>query len=177
MYLREIIASSGVGPGQVQRELDNLLRLRLVVRSREGRQVFYRPNPDAAIFDELRSIVFKTFGIGDEIRRALEAFKRKIAWAFIFGSVAGERAVASSDIDLMVVSDTLGPSDLLEPLADAEAKLRRRVSLQVFGKREFAKRAKGGDHFLANVLSGRRIMILGDEDKLAELAPRESPES
>jgi predicted nucleotidyltransferase len=177
MYLREIIATAGIGPGQVQRELENLLRLRLVLRSQEGRQAFYRPNPDAPIFEELRSIVFKTFGIADAIRGALEPFKRKIVWAFIFGSVASDTHVASSDIDLMVVSDRLGPSDLLEPLEQVESKLRRRVSLQVHGTKEFQDRARRADHFLQNVLSKPRIMILGDEDELAELAARKPKES
>lgn len=176
MYLREIIASAGIGPGQVQRELENLLRLRLVLRSRQGRQSFYRPNPDAPIFDELRSIVFKTFGIADTVRDALRPFASKVAWAFIFGSVASDRAVASSDVDVMVVSDKLGPSDLLQSFEAAEGKLRRRVNLQVFGKAEFAKRAKQHDHFLANVLSRPRIMIIGDEGALVDLAPRKSQE-
>lgn len=176
MYLREIIASSGVGPGQVQRELENLQRLRLVLRSRQGRQSFYRPNPAAPIFEELKSIVFKTFGIADTVREALRPFTRKITWAFIFGSVAGDEAVASSDVDVMVVTDELGPSDLLQSLEAAEGRLRRRVNLQVFGKAEFVRRAKQQDHFLANVLSRPRIMIIGDEDALAQLAPRKPQE-
>lgn len=176
MYLREIIASSGVGPGQVQRELENLLRLRLVLRSRQGRQSFYRPNPDAPIFEELKSIVFKTFGIADTVREALRPFASRVEWAFIYGSVASDRAVASSDVDVMVVTDLLGPSDLLHGLEAAEGKLRRRVNLQVFGKAEFFRRAKQQDHFLANVLSRPRIMIIGDEDALAQLAPRKPQE-
>lgn len=176
MYLREIIASAGIGPGQVQRELGNLLRLRLVLRSRQGRQFFYRPNPDAPIFEELKSIVFKTFGIADTVREALRSFSRGVEWAFIFGSVASDRAVASSDVDVMVISDKLGPSDVAQSLEAAEGKLRRRINLQVFGKAEFVKRAKQGDHFLANVLSRPRIMIIGDEDALVELAPRKPQE-
>jgi predicted nucleotidyltransferase len=177
MYLREIVATSGIGPGQVQRELENLVRLRLVLRYNEGRQIFYRPNPDAPIFNELRSIVFKTFGIADAIRRALEPFKRRIVWAFIFGSVASDTHVATSDVDLIVVSDRLGPSDLLEALEAAESRLRRKMSLQIFGKKEFGERLRRGDHFLHNVFSRPRIMILGNEDELADLAARKPAES
>jgi predicted nucleotidyltransferase len=174
MYLREISAKAKVAPGQAQRELEHLVRLRLVIRSEEGRQVFYRPNPDAPIYEELKSIVFKTFGISETVRTALEPFLRKIAWAFIYGSIASDKAVASSDIDLMVVSDSLGPSDLLEALYEAGDRLRRKISLQTYGKREFVGLARAGNHFIDAVLSRPRIVIHGDEKALDALAARKS---
>jgi predicted nucleotidyltransferase len=177
MYLREISTTAGVGPGQVQRELENLLRLRLILRTRQGRQYFYRPNPDAPIFDELKSIVFKTFGITDAVKRVLDGFKRKIKWAFIFGSIAGGNAVGSSDVDLMVVTDQLGPSDLLEPLLDVESRLRRKISLKIYGVKEFERLARAGHHFIGGVLSKPKLMILGDGESLERLAARKSQES
>ena len=47
MYLRELIAAAGTGSGYVQRELENLARAGVILRERQGRQVYYRPNPGA----------------------------------------------------------------------------------------------------------------------------------
>jgi predicted nucleotidyltransferase len=172
MYLREIISTAGVGPGQVQRELENLHRLRLILREEDAGRVYYRPNPDAPIFEELRNIVFKTFGVADALRKALEPYRKRIDLAFIYGSVARETDTASSDIDLMIVSDRLGPSDIVEDLEKVESSLQRRINSLFIGKAEFVKRVGKADHFLGRVLDRPRIMIVGEEADLGQLAAR-----
>jgi predicted nucleotidyltransferase len=170
MYLREIIAAVGTGAGQVQRELENLHRARLVLRERKGKQVYYRPDPQAPIFEELKSIVFKTFGVADALREALWPHASKIDSAFIYGSVASEQDTAASDIDLLVVSDQVAASDLAAGLASVESRLKRRISLLVYGRKEFRQRVREAHHFLTRVLERPRIMLIGDEHGLARLA-------
>src|SRR5713226_6131496 len=103
MYLREIIAAVGTGSGQVQRELENLTQAGLLLREDRARQVYYRPDPKAPIFDELKAVVFKTFGVVDVLRKALAPLAGKIRLAFIHGSVAREEDTARSDIDVIIV--------------------------------------------------------------------------
>jgi predicted nucleotidyltransferase len=170
MYLREIIAAVGTGAGQVQRELENLHRARLVLRERKGNQVYYRPDPQAPIYEELKSIVFKTFGVADALREALSPHASKIDSAFIYGSVASEQDTAASDIDLLVVSDQVAASDLAAGLSSVESRLKRRISLLVYGRKEFRQRVREGHHFLTRVLERPRIMLIGDEHGLARLA-------
>jgi predicted nucleotidyltransferase len=170
MYLREIIDAVGTGAGQVQRELENLYRARLVLRERKGRQLYYRPDPRAPIFQELKSIVLKTFGVADALREALAPHAPDIDAAFIYGSVASEQDTAASDIDLIVISDSVAPSDLVEGLASVENRLRRKVSLLAYGTREFRQRVRERHHFVTKVLERPRIMLIGDNDGLARLA-------
>ena len=177
MYLREIIAAVGTGAGQVQRELENLRRARLVLRERKGKQVYYRPDPQAPIFEELKSIVLKTFGVADALREALSPQASKIEAAFIYGSIASEEDTAASDIDLLVVSDRVAASDLAERLAAVEDRLKRRVSLLVYGRREFRQRLREGHPFLTRVLERPKIMLIGDEHGLARLAGEKPAES
>ena len=54
----------------------------------QGRQVYYKANVKCPIFNELKIIVRKTFGMADVIRYSLEMETDKIQLAFIFGSVA-----------------------------------------------------------------------------------------
>lgn len=170
MYLREIIEAVGTGAGQVQRELENLYRARLVLRERKGKQLYYRPDPTAPIFDELKSIVLKTFGVADVLREALAPHAREIDAAFIYGSVASEQDTAASDIDLMVVSDAIATSDVAEALAAVENRLKRKVSLLVYGRKEFRQRLRERHHFLTKVVARPRIMLIGDDHGLARLA-------
>ena len=97
-YLREIVAFAKSGVGQVQRELNRLVRSGLVLREPKGNQVWFRANPDGSVYAELVGIVAKTFGIADFIRMALVPVAARLRAAFIYGSVARgqHRATATS---------------------------------------------------------------------------------
>ena len=87
-YGNEIVRIAGVGVGAAVRELDKLATAGLINVSRIGNQKHYQANPASPIFEELRGIILKTFGVGDVLRQALMPIANSIKIAFIFGSVA-----------------------------------------------------------------------------------------
>ncbi|WP_418318111.1 nucleotidyltransferase domain-containing protein [Piscinibacter sakaiensis] len=103
-YASELISLAGMGSGAVQRELAKLAGSGLVTVRTVGNQKHFQANRDAPIFDELKGIVDKTFGLAEPLRQALQPLSKKIAAAFVFGSVAKESDTASSDIDLLVAA-------------------------------------------------------------------------
>jgi hypothetical protein len=62
----------GLSAGTVQRELDTLSRLGLIVRSSVGKQVFYQANDSHPVFPELRGLAAKTVGLFQRLHSALE---------------------------------------------------------------------------------------------------------
>lgn len=168
-YLREIIAATGSGTGQVQRELENLVGVSLVLREKRANQVYFRANADAPVFEELKGIVTKTFGVADILRELIAPFADRILVAFIYGSVARGEDTARSDIDLMLVGDVM-LSELANPLHEAETRLKRRVGPTIYEEREFRDRAHAGQHFLSEVLKRPKLFLIGDEDELDVLA-------
>jgi predicted nucleotidyltransferase len=170
-YLREIIAATGSGTGQVQRELQNLVSVGLVLRERRANQVYFRANAQAPVFEELKGIVAKTFGVADILRDLLAPFARRIQVAFIYGSVARGEDTARSDIDLMIVGDVM-LSELANTLHEAESKLERPVAPTIYEPQEFRDRVHAGQHFLSQVLKRPRLFVAGDEDELRRLAQR-----
>src|SRR5215470_14814347 len=70
-YTREIAREVGASVGAVQRELENLSKVGLIVRKSVGSQVFYQANRDAGVFPEMRALVNKTTGIFGVLRSAL----------------------------------------------------------------------------------------------------------
>jgi predicted nucleotidyltransferase len=168
-YLREIIAATGSGTGQVQRELENLTDAGLVLRERRANQVYFRANPDAPIFEELKGIVTKTFGVADVLRELLAPFAERIRVAFIYGSVARAEDTARSDIDVMIVGDVM-PSELVNALHDAETRLRRPVTPTIYEEPEFRDRVHAGQHFLSQVLKSPKVFLVADEHELHRLA-------
>jgi predicted nucleotidyltransferase len=170
-YLREIITATGSGTGQVQRELENLVSVGLVTRERRANQVYFRANAQAPVFEELKGIVAKTFGVADVLRDLLAPFAQRIQVAFIYGSVARQEDTARSDIDLMIVGDVM-LSELANTLHEAETKLERPFAPTIYEAQEFRDRVQAGQHFLSQVLKRPKLFVAGDEDELRRLAQR-----
>jgi predicted nucleotidyltransferase len=164
-YVREIVAAAGPGASQVQKQLELLTRAGLLLRESRGNQVFFRANPDAPVFPELKGIIAKTFGIADIVRDALTPWQSKVVAAFIFGSVARGEHHAASDVDVLVVGNIL-LSDLAAGLEAAEQQLKRHVSITLMDRREFMKRHLGKEHFVTAVMKGAKIWLIGDKDAL-----------
>jgi hypothetical protein len=63
-YMRELSRTTGEVIGSVQRELDNLEDLDLVVSQKRANAKFYRANHDHYLFQEMKNIVAKTTEAG-----------------------------------------------------------------------------------------------------------------
>jgi predicted nucleotidyltransferase len=168
-YTKQILDAVKIGRGTVQRELKNLTDTGIIIRDVQGRQVYYRANARCPIFDELKSIVRKTFGVADVIRQSLTTKADKIRVAFIFGSMARSTDDRRSDIDLMVVG-RISFGDVVSLLGPAEQKLAREVNPVVYPVAEFKRKVKEDHHFVKTVLEDDKIFVTGDEDELRRLA-------
>jgi len=168
-YTRQILDAVGMGRGAVQRELKNMTDSGIIIREVQGRQVYYRANEKCPIFDELKSIVRKTFGVADVVRGSLASGAHRIRVAFIFGSVARSADDRRSDIDLMVVG-RISFGDVVSLLGPAEEELAREINPVVYPIAEFRRKVKGDHHFVRTVLEEQKIFVVGDEDELRRLA-------
>jgi predicted nucleotidyltransferase len=170
-YTKQILDAVKSGRGTVQRELKNLTDNGIITRKVEGRQVYYRANAQCPIFNELKSIVRKTFGVADVIRQALAIMEDKIRVAFIFGSIASSANDRRSDIDVMIVG-AISFGDTVDLLSAAEEKLGREVNVVVYPISEFKQKVREDHYFVKTVLDGEKIFLIGDEHELARLAEK-----
>lgn len=165
-YGNELMRLAGSGKGALQRELDRLERTGLVTARRVGNQKHYQANPQSPVFEELRGIVAKTFGVADVVRQALLPLAARIAAAFIYGSVAKRTDTSRSDIDLLVISGDLAYQEVMKALQPAERKLRRKLSPTIHSPAELAKKRAERGGFLARVLEHPKIFLIGSERDL-----------
>ena len=168
-YTKQILDAVKIGRGTVQRELKNMTDTGIIIREVQGRQVYYRANEKCPIFNELKSLVRKTFGVTEVIRQSLKPVTPKIKLAFIFGSIAAGTEKKSSDIDVMVVG-TVSFGDTVALLSTAQEKLGREVNAVVYPAAEFKKKVKEDHYFVKTVIKGEKIFIIGDESELNRLA-------
>jgi len=160
-YTNEIVRRADVGTGAVLREIDKLRSAGLLTVTQIGNQKHYQANPKSPIFEELRSIVRKTFGVADVLREALLPLEDRIEVAFVYGSIASGTDTAASDIDLFVVGRDLSYADAMLRLADAESTLRRKVSPTLYGPSELERKVGAGNAFLLRVLDQPKIFLIG----------------
>ncbi len=162
-FANELIALTCGGSGAVQRELKRLEGSGLISSVRRGNQKHYQANPQAPIYHELCGIVQKTFGLAGPLREALDPLAGLIQAAFVYGSVAKKQDSAASDIDLMVISDTLSYADVYAKLADVETFLGRRVNPTLYNMAEVRQRVASDNAFVTQVLDQPKLWLIGSE--------------
>ena len=167
-YMREIASLTGQPVRAVQRELARLEEGGLLLSSVEGNRKYFQVHRQSPVFLELRSLMVKTAGIGDQLKQNLGERSDAIQVAFIFGSFARGTVTASSDVDLMVIGDLPG-RELAQLLAPLKEQLDREINPVTLRKDEFRENAERGDSFIRSILKEPKIFLLGDEDGLQTL--------
>jgi len=135
-YLREVVRKLDIGSGTVQREITKLVSAELINKQINGKQVYYKANTKSPVYNELRGLIIKTFGLADIIKDALIPFASKIDYAFIYGSQTDGTSSADSDIDLMVVGD-VNEMELHRVINKVEKKLDKAINYSLFTLKEF----------------------------------------
>ena len=166
-YASEIIGMARSGTGAVQRELARLQASGLVTVTQRGKQKHYQANPSSPLFAELRGLSLKTFALADVLRSALEPVTGEIRAAFVYGSIAKGTDTAASDIDVLVISDSLTYADLYGTLERASEQLGRKVTPTIYSTKELHERVQRENAFVRRVLAQPKVWLIGDENVLA----------
>ena len=165
-YTKEIIRLTGMGVATIKRELDRMLAAGILSFTKIGNQHHYQANPECPIYQELLSIVRKTFGIADVLKSVLKPVENKIDMAFVYGSIAKNTETTGSDIDLLVASESLAYADLMTVLISAEKTLGRPVNPSIYTAEQIKNRLKEKNAFITKVMEQPKIWIKGSENDI-----------
>jgi predicted nucleotidyltransferase len=165
-FSNEVVALAKSGTGAVQRELASLAQAGLLTVTLQGNQKHYRANQAAPVFAELRGLVMKTSGLVDVLRSALAPLAPEIDAAFVYGSVAKQNDTATSDIDVMIISDRLGYGEVFGALEPTSERLGRKVNPTLLSRGDLAKRLKQRSAFATRVLTQDKLWLIGSDETL-----------
>lgn len=165
LHGREIARRTALPSGTLNRELARLADAGVLKRERRGNQLVYSAERACPVFEELASILRKTSGVADVLAAALAPARERIRAAFVYGSVAGGRERAGSDVDLMVIGE-LGFAQAVKLLHPAQEVLGREISPRVYSGKEWRQKRRAPDAFLRDVLARPRIFVMGGEREL-----------
>lgn len=165
-YVNDVVKRAGMGIGTVQRVLEKLSRAGILTVRKIGNQKHYQANRKSPVFGELYGLVLKTFGMAGLLRNAFETLGGKVRVAFIFGSVARGTDHTESDIDVMVISDSLAYPDLMAAIHQVELELGRSVNPKLYGESEFREKIDSDSHFVQRVMEQPKVFLIGTENDI-----------
>ncbi len=158
-YLRDIALRLHVDPANLSRELRRLVSDGVFISERQGNLKYFSLNGHHPLYQELKSMIFKTVGVQGALKKIMDQFS-EIELASICGSDAKGGGGASSDIDLMVVGSP-DRNRLASEIKKLESKLGRAINFNLCAPREFRKKQKEKGGFLQQVVKGKKIMLKG----------------
>ena len=162
-YIQQIGRLLGKKPGVFQKTLNDLEKQGILTSKYAANLRYFGVNRSYPIYEELKRIIFKTFGVVGSIKDVLEKVG-DITLVFIYGSYAKGRENFLSDIDLIIVGR---PDEdlLIKRLDDLEENLARQINYKLYKPTEFAAYIRKKEPFLTAVMKGKRIVLLGENNE------------
>lgn len=164
-YIREATRLIGEEINAVRRELLHLTKAGILFSENRGNRQYFGTNKAHVFFPELQNIIFKETGLGKKIRR----FKRKLGKLdyVVFTSHFFNRREKSDNLDILIIGEVVVP-ELEILLKEEEKKLGREINFTIFDDKEFKFRKQRRDPFIMEIMYGKRMMIMGDEENFVE---------
>lgn len=166
-YLREIASILEVDPGNLSKELVRLENEGIFISRERGRIKLYNLNKEYPLFQEIKSIVFKTIGIEGLLKKEFQNIP-SIQIGFIYGSFARDKAKADSDIDIFVIGRP-NEQKLNRGISLLEKQLGREINYILWSKNEVIQKTREKNSFLAEIFNEKKIFLKGNDKKLQKL--------
>lgn len=163
-HVRELVRRTGDEINAVRRELAFLQDKGILEREPRANRVYYSLSKNYAFYFDLLRMGAKAFGLGSQILRNRIKLG-KIKYAMLSGKFARKMKDSPDEVDLLVVGTVVLP-ELSLLVRDEEKKINSEINYTVMAEEEFNFRKKKRDPFIMSILSGSRIMLIGDEESM-----------
>ena len=163
-HVRELVRRTGDEINAVRRELLFLEKKGVLTKEPRANRVYYSLSRNYPYYYDLLKLGSKTIGLGSEIIKNRVKLG-KIKYAMFSGKFVRRLKEAPDEIDLLVVGTVVLP-ELALLVRDEEKKRASEINYTVMSEDEFEFRKKKRDPFVLSILSGSRVMLLGDEENM-----------
>jgi hypothetical protein len=163
-HIRGVVREIGEEINAVRRELLRLELINLLKSERKGNRLYFTLLDDFPFYNELLSMVYKTFGLGGEILRCKKELG-EVKYALLTRAYTKGIRTSMQDIDFVIIGKVNVPA-LTAAVQRAERQTGREINYTVLRESEFVLRKKRRDAFITGILQGSKVMLIGDEDDL-----------
>ncbi|MBP6913640.1 MAG: hypothetical protein KBC00_03455 [Candidatus Levybacteria bacterium] len=163
-HVREVVRRVSEEINAVRRELILLEKKGILSREPRANRVYYYLDKNYPFYYDLIHLYAKTNGLGADIIKNRVKLG-KIKYAMLSGKFTRKVRESPDDVDLLVVGTVVLP-ELALVVKQEEAKRGKEINYTVMSEEEFVFRKKRLDPFIISVISGSRIMLIGDEESM-----------
>ena len=165
-HVRELVRRTGDEINAVRRELQYLEKNGILTREPRANRVYYSLSKNYPFYYDLLRLGSKSVGIGEQILKNRVKLGR-IKYAMFSGKFARGIKKNPDEVDLLIVGTVVLP-ELALIVRDEEKRQGREINYTVMPEEEFEFRKNKRDPFIVSILSGSRVMLLGDEEGMLE---------
>lgn len=164
-HVRDIVRKIGEEINAVRRELAHMEKAGMVSKEQRANRLFYTFKKEYPLYYELLELVGKTSGLGHDILKH-KAKLGKLKFVMMSGRyLRGLQRKSPTDVDMLIVGSVVLP-ELGQLVKAEEVRRERELNYTVMSEEEFTFRKHRRDPFVLSILSGSRVMIIGDEEEL-----------
>ena len=163
-HVREIVRRTNDEINAVRRELAFLEQKGILDREPRANRVYYSLSKNYPFYFDLLRIGSKNIGLGAEIIKNRVKLG-KIKYAMFSGRFLRKIKETPEEVDLILVGTVVLP-ELALLVREEEKRLNTEINYTVMTEEEFDFRKKKSDPFIVSILSGSRVMLLGDEESM-----------
>ncbi|MDO8503589.1 MAG: hypothetical protein Q7S60_02770 [bacterium] len=163
-HVRDLVRRTNEEINAVRRELSRMEIAGMAAKEKRGNRLYYWFKSDYPYFQELLGLVAKSTGIGFDIRKNRGKLG-KVSFVMFSGEFVKHIDRKNKDqVDVLVVGDIVLP-ELALLIRQEEARRGKEINYTPMTKEEFEFRKSRRDPFVLGILSGSRVMILGNEEE------------
>ncbi len=161
-HVRECVRKTGDEINAVRRELQFLEKRGIFVKEQRANRVYYYLDKNYPFYFDLLAIGAKTIGLGAEVL-ANRVKLGKVKYAMFSGGFVRRAKKSPEDVDFIMVGTIVLP-ELALLVRNEEARISMEINYTAMSEEEFKFRKKRNDPFITDILSGSRVMLIGDEE-------------
>lgn len=163
-HVRELVRRTNDEINAVRRELAFLEKNGILTKEPRANRVYYFLSKSYPFYYDLLHLGVKTVGLGGEILRS-RAKLGKIKYAMFSGRFTRRLPKEADAIDFLIVGTIVLP-ELALLVKNEEKRLNTEINYTVMTEEELVFRKKRNDPFIDGILSGSRLMLIGDEESM-----------
>jgi len=156
-YVRELERVLGFSAANIYRDLVAFSISGLFISRKQGNLVYWGLNKNHPLYEEMKTIVFKTIGIEGSLRDIISKDKG-INTAYIYGSFADGQETSDSDVDVLIIGRP-DETQLMKEIGALEQKVGREINYTVYSVSDYRKKKEAKDSFIENIEAKARIIF------------------
>lgn len=163
-YVRQLTRLANQEINAVRRELGRMEKYHMISKEQRANRLYYRFREDYLFYNELLSMVTKITGLGKAIVENQKKVGR-IKLAMLSGRFTKQLPRKKNEVDLLIVGEVI-LAQLAAIVKEEEAKRKQEINYTVMSEEEFNFRKSRHDPFVREILSGSRMMLIGNEEEM-----------